>query len=229
MPEEGQYLQFSVRVVSIIISTMLLIISLIPEIRVAVCQEANGESTSVSLQKLVDLGDKYGIAVYWFLWGSIVLNFARLATLIAVFRANKTCSLFSIADIATSIMVCSIVITATITILCNILKSDICEFKDGASPFVGLLVASSGTMLSTTIFELFTLISVSASPYQELAVQQQQDEMTALAMTGCGDSTSNSGLHDIQRMEIESLNSELEMAMEEADRSEGEGVTQGNT
>lgn len=215
-------LQFLMRAVSIVISTILLIISLVPAIKVAVCED-NGKIMSVSIQELVDHGDKHGKTVYWLLWSSIILNFARLASHAAIFRANKACAMFVIADSAASIVICASISTAIITTLYRIIKGSDCEFKDGASPFLGLLVASSGTLLSTTTFDLFTLISTESSAYQELALHQQQDDdsktTTAIAMTDCGDCTSNPLANDMERTEIDSLNEELEMAMYEA----GEG------
>jgi len=222
MPTEARSLLFAVRMATIVISTTLLIIALMPITELAMCKQVNGNSTSVSLQQLVGCDEhgfmicnnEHGIMVYWLLWSSIILGLTRLATHSMACVSNTASTMFRVMDILASMVTCVIIITAIITIMYRVLSSEDCEFMNGASPFVGLLVASSGTTLAMATFEVCTMYAESSSPYEELSVQQQQDEeVVMMAMTGHGDCTSGSSLGNMKRTEIESLHDDLETAI----------------
>ena len=173
--------------ISIVLSTSLLLVASLSNVELAWCEDDKG-AKPITLQSLVDRGDASAMSVCWLLYLSIAFGFARLANYLIKCVKVGTWRFLTALDIAEGIMASGMSMVAIIVTVDKVFKDDACGFRDGASPFIGLLVASSGILISVSLFDIITLVfgdAYSYSPYQQVMdTQQQQDQGVPLDCVG---------------------------------------------
>ena len=188
-------------VISIVLSTALLLVASLSNVELAWCGD-DKEADPITLQSLVDRGDASAISVCWLLYLSIAFGFARLSNYLIKCVKVETWRFLTALDIAEGIMASGMTMVAIFVTADKVFKDDMCEFRDGASPFIGLLIASCGISISVSLFDVITLVlgdAYSYSPYQQVMdTQQQQDQSISLDCVG-GDENKV----EVVRLEVE--------------------------
>ena len=200
-------LKCAITALSIVLSATLTIVAMLSNVEVAWCKR-DAQMSPMTLRLLVDNNDTYGVSVYWLLQACVLIGFARLINYVIFSVRIQTWRFLTTLDIAEGIMIAGMVMIAIIVTVIRVLEDEQCLFRDGASPFIGLLVASSGISISVSLFDIIMLVVGDAHSYEPVLDTQQSDDKGAALENGVG--SCPEGLAPA-RLEIESADSALDV------------------
>lgn len=195
-------LQFSIRIVSIALSTTLILVAMLSDAEVAWCGNGTTEGP-VTINSAELFNDVFSDVIYWPLVVSVALGVVRIGNHALLCVSSRFVNFITIVDIAQGIVKSSCTIIPIIVVVDCVQKSTVCWFSYGASPFVGLLVASCGISTAMSIFDVVTLVIRDAHPYEKVAITQQLDQDQ-------GQMASNDGSVPMVRLEIDNDSVEVD-------------------